>query len=224
MANDRIQHWRAGCAILLFTLLSAGGALPATAQVQSSDYDAARASQLESVLLSQTFSGTATTTVLEIPASADTYVTSNKPDVNWGSDSSLYVGYDLFEAGSGAERTLLYFDISGFVPTGAVINQAYIELYQYAATPVGDQPMGNIIRNLYSWWYSWEVTWNSHEPGWDGISEQGQIGADVGWQPFPITELVKEWVNGTTPNYGVIIIGDERVQERAGLLFTERRQ
>jgi hypothetical protein len=220
MAKVKIQRRHTGCVILLSALLSTLGALPVAAQAQSNDPDAARAGQLESVLLRRTVSGATTNKVLQIPASADTYVTSNKPDVNWGGESSLYVGYDLLEAGNGAERTLLFFDLSGLVPTGAVINQAYIELYQYALKPIGDQPMGNIVRHLNSSWNALEVTWNNHEPGWDGISEEGQIAAEVGWQQFPITELVKEWMNGTTPNYGVIIIGDERVQERERIFYS----
>lgn len=206
--------------LLLVTLApplvaSAGGA-----QGGNSDADAAFSDGVGTVVLNQTRSENAINSVVQITATADAYVTSNKPDTNWSGDTSLYLGYDLQQNDDGAERILLFFDLAGSVPAQAVINAAYVELYEYAATPAGDQPMGNVVRNLNSPWNASEVTWNNHEPKWDGISEQGQIDITVGWHQFPMTGLVKEWLNGTTPNNGVIMIGDERVRERQRMFYS----
>ncbi|MEZ4675312.1 MAG: DNRLRE domain-containing protein [Caldilineaceae bacterium] len=103
-------------------------------------------------------------TMVEIPVVEDTYVTSNKPDTNWSADPTLYLGYDLLQNNDGAERILLNFDITSQVPARAIINSAYIRLYEIDATPAGDGAMPNIARHLNSRWSATDVTWNSHEP------------------------------------------------------------
>jgi hypothetical protein len=210
-----------GCSVaLVFMLSSVFGASSIVAQERDIDPDAMRAQRLETVILSRIFSDDTVNTVLQIPVLADTYVVSNQPDTNFAEDTSLYVGYNLSGEDRGAERTLVIFDLAGRVPDNAVINNAYVELYEYAFAPEGDEPMGNIMRNLATAWSSILVTWNNHEPSWDGISEEGLVPAGIGWQQFPLTELVREWVNGTTANNGVIIIGDERVQERERIFYS----
>lgn len=198
----------------------AGGAEPVPQPgVGAATVDQQLAQQHTATILSQNQVGSMLDTVVEIPVVEDTYVTSNKPDTNWAADPTLYLGYDLLQNNDGAERILLNFDISSQVPARAVINNAYIELYEIDATPGGDGPMTNVTRHLNSSWSATAVTWNNHEPNWGGVDEQGAIAATDGWQQIPVTALVQEWFNGTQPNNGVIIIGDETVQERQRIFY-----
>ena len=222
----KIMVWIHGFVVVTLALLwvhpvYAGAATPTAANspvAQRSDSQIAQ--QYQPKILRQQQDAAMLNTVVEIPANDDTFVTSNQPDANWGADPSLRLGYDAQQNGNGAERILLKFDVSGQVPAGAVINNAYIELYETSATPSGDASMGNIARHLNSDWQSAAVTWNSHEPNWGGVDEQGSIAAADGWRQMPVTGLVQEWLNGTQPNYGAILIGDETVQERERIFYS----
>ncbi|MCB0122367.1 MAG: fibronectin type III domain-containing protein [Caldilineaceae bacterium] len=200
--------------------LYAGEAKPVPLHATGAEsVDLQQSQQHAATILRQEQVGTMRNTVIEIPVVEDTYVTSNKPDTNWSADPTLYLGYDLLQNNDGAERILLNFDISSQVPARAIINNAYIELYEIDATPNGDNPMPNTTRHLNSSWSAPNVTWNSHEPNWGGVDEQGAVPATNGWQQIPVTALVQEWFNGTQPNNGVILIGDETVQERQRVFY-----
>jgi hypothetical protein len=57
------------------------------------------------------------------------------------------------------------------------------------------------------------VTWASQPlPG--NVYAATDVGTAMTWYRWEVTELVEAWANETLANYGVVIIGDERVQER----------
>jgi hypothetical protein len=158
-------------------------------------------------------------TVVELPAVADAYIASEWPNQNFGADA-LYVGYHLIgDDNFGAERTLLRFDVLDNVPRGAVINEARVELHLNYSSPSDDEPMPTIVRRLGSAWSEMDVTW-SREPQWEEIRAEASVGSEIAWYDWDVTGLVSDWVARTHPNYGLEIIGDERVQQRERAFYS----
>jgi hypothetical protein len=89
--------------------------------------------------------GGALLTVVELPAEADTYLSSGRPFQNFGSEA-LYLGYNLVGENSfNAERILLRFDLAS-IPEEAVIDTARIRLHLNFSSPGDDAPMPTALR------------------------------------------------------------------------------
>lgn len=160
----------------------------------------------------------ATNTIIQIPAEADAYLASERPNQNFGS-GALFLGYNLSgEDNFGAERILLRFDVAGNLPDDAVINDAYIRLYLNFSSPEDDVPMGAVLRRLASPWDEDTVTWNS-EPTWTDVDDETDVGDERDWYRWQITDLVTEWHDNSFANNGVEIIGDEAVQQRERVFY-----
>jgi hypothetical protein len=151
-------------------------------------------------------------TVVELPAAADAYIASARPDENFGS-AALYVGYhNAGEDRFGAQRSLLRFDLSG-IPAGVAVLEARLRLYMSFATPSDSDDMRIIARQLTSAWDERFVTWNT-EPMWGDVRSETFVGSDEGWYDWELTDLVSDWISDSALNHGMELIGDERVQQR----------
>jgi hypothetical protein len=158
-------------------------------------------------------------TVIELPAVADTYIASEWPQQNFGTDA-LYLGYNLVDdLNFGAERMLLRFDVTGLIPEGAVVNDARLRLHLNYSAPENDAPMPTRLRQLLSAWDESTVTWD-REPRWGPAREENQVGTALTWYEWDLTGLVGEWVARTADNHGVEILGDERVQQRERAFYS----
>lgn len=167
----------------------------------------------------RTLSNGVTSTLLEIPTEADTYIASERPNQNFGTDA-LYLGYNLVGDHFGAQRILIRFDVENALPDGAVIHDADLRLRLSFAAPGDDAPMPTVLRRLASGWTEDNITWAT-QPTWGEIHEdETEISTAEAWYGWDITELVSEWLNGTYDNHGVEIIGDERVQERERAFYS----
>lgn len=155
--------------------------------------------------------------VVELPAIADSYIASARPNQNFGSDS-LFLGYNFFGDNFGAQRLLVRFDIAGNLPENAIINDARLRLRLSFASPTNDAPMNTVLRRLASDWSETGVTWNS-EPEWTAVDDRTRVGSAPDWYEWNVGPEVQLWVDGT-PNYGVEIIGDERVQQRERAFYS----
>lgn len=159
----------------------------------------------------------AVNTVLELPAIADSYIASERPNQNFGADS-LYLGYNIFGDNFGAQRLVVRFDVAGNIPAGAQINSARLRLRLAFSSPSDDGSMQTVLRRLASDWQEYGVTWNS-EPTWTAIDDRTSVGSALDWYEWDIGAEVQAWVNGT-PNDGVEIIGDEHIQERERAFYS----
>jgi len=158
-------------------------------------------------------------TILQLPPLADTYIASERPNQNFGSDA-LFLGYNLAGGDNfGAQRMLLRFDIANNIPEGAVINSAVLRLHLSFSSPVNDTPMGTVLRRLASPWSEFTVTWNS-EPAWTMVDDTTFVGSTLTWYEWEMTEVVQNWHLETYPNDGVEIIGDETVQQRERAFYS----
>jgi hypothetical protein len=158
-------------------------------------------------------------TILQLPPLADTYIASERPNQNFGSDA-LFLGYNLVGGDNfGAERMLLRFDIANNIPGGAVINSAVLRLHLSFSSPTNDTPMGTVLRRLASPWSEFTVTWNT-EPTWTMVDDTTFVGSELTWYEWEMTEVVENWYLETYPNDGLEIIGDETVQQRERAFYS----
>lgn len=143
---------------------------------------------------------------------ADTHIASERPTQNFGS-SALFLGYNLTGDTFGAERIFLRFDVAEAVSDTVTINEAVLRLYLTFSSPIDDAPMPTRLQRVDAPWAENTLTWAT-EPEWGPAYVTEVVGTVEGWYEWEITELVREWVNGTHPNYGVELIGDETIQQR----------
>jgi hypothetical protein len=207
-------------ATLMCFLVVAALVIPVAGPLAQGPTDEEIASQLEVVVLEETVSPGAVNTRKEIPAFQDTYVASNRPGRNYGQASELRIGYNLGGSNDGALRSFVQFDVAGNIPARAVIDSATLQLYQFAVSPGNDSSMNMVGRHLNSPWNENVVTWNSHEPNWGDVSDSSWVGSSLGWKSFDVTTLVRDWLSRTSPNNGVINLGDEHVQERQRFFYS----
>ena len=174
------------------------------------------------VEVSRTESPGATEVVVEIPVNQDTYITSNQPDRNWCGSNFLRLGYNMTTGENyGAERIFLRADLSS-IPSDAAIHNAVFRIYMHTATPPGDSDMRIESRHLNSGWDQCAVTWNSHQPNWGAVFGSSWVGTNTGWLQADATQLVQDWVYGTHPNHGAMLMGDEHVRERQRMFYSTR--
>ncbi len=172
------------------------------------------------VILKQEVTPDGLNTVIELPNTKDTFVSSNQPGTNFGSRSDMLLGYSLTGENLGAVRLLLQFDTNS-IPKNAVINSAKVRIYLAGVTPSGDSSMGFKGLYLTTSWSEHSVTWDSHQPQWGSEIGIGSASSQLGWHEADVASMVREWVDGGRTNYGFIIIGDEAVQDRLRSYFTK---
>src|SRR5437879_69720 len=146
-------------------------------------------------LLSTLLSCWAIPTLAQAQPSADTFVSSSTPKLNYGPSITLIVGQGT--------TTFVQFNLSG-IPSSASISKASLRLYVDAVAKNGSFD----VYQLNSSWNENTLTYNTPPP---------VLGASAtGGHPIPITTaafnqflliditaLAQGWVNGTIPNNGV---------------------
>ncbi|MCA9980367.1 MAG: DNRLRE domain-containing protein [Anaerolineales bacterium] len=158
-------------------------------------------------------------TIADVPVTQDTYVASNLPNSNFGASQTLFMGFDQFRANQGALRTYIQFNVGTF--SNVQVNNAEMWLSQSFCSPTNDQPMGAVIRHLNGSWNGATLTWANATAPWGGISAQGSVDCrGSGYGTANVTNLVKQWVAGTRPNFGVLIQGDETPRDRQRSWFS----
>ncbi len=192
--------------LIIFSIDSAAAqAVPPTASTAAAADELGRnlartaPSRAPRYLLQEQISAAQVHTVVELPAVADSYIASARPDQNFGSDS-LYLGYSQLGDGFGAERFVVRFDIAANIPANATINSARLRLRLAFSSPTDDTAMPAILRRLASHWNEATVTWN-REPSWTDIDDRTSVGSALDWYAWEVRDQVAGWVTGT-PNYG----------------------
>ncbi len=141
-------------------------------------------------------SGTVTTTTL--PATADTYLAEDAPATNYGSDALLQA-----QAVTGSQRVAtLRFDLST-IPTGTRVVSAALRLR--VIDP--DINVSQTLHRVTADWTEAGATWNDLATDFESTVQSTVPGTltAAAYVDIDITELTQSWVNGTLPNYGVMI-------------------
>ncbi|MBC7233259.1 MAG: DNRLRE domain-containing protein [Chloroflexi bacterium] len=147
----------------------------------------------------------------------DTYISCGKlPDdctSNFGQDTVLRVSYDSWQ------RSLLRFDLAGYVPPNAVVTRAVLELYAEKPDIAGVATYVDVYEVLRPWeelQATWQRATSSQEWevwGCKGASDLGPHIAQArlqseGWQVWendPLKNLVQRWVSDPATNRGLIL-------------------
>ncbi len=138
--------------------------------------------------------------------SQDTYIAYGNPNGNYGASSTSAIGYS--NTGPLAMRMLLQFNLSS-IPSNATVNSATIYVYQYASSPANDYPMGFQAQYAVTSWNQYNATWNNANYIGGATLPVGNFPSTLGWLAVNSTNLIKTWVSGQQPNYGLILTGDE---------------
>ena len=150
-------------------------------------------------------------TTVTLTSIADACVLEGYPTLNFGDAEDMWVGYDDYLDPDGKiARSMVKFNIAG-IPAGATIHSAKLRIYLigswefpgYLDRVVAYQAAGN--------WTETGVTWNNKPAmgtsyGYVDVPPYSDPG---GWYELDVTALVRGWLNGSIPNQGILIRGDE---------------
>ena len=133
----------------------------------------------------------------QAPPSADTFVSSATPKINYGPAIALVVGQ--------GSTSYVRFNLAG-VPAGASISKATLRLYVDAVAKNGTFD----VYRLNNSWAENTLTYNTPPPplGASVTNGTGVFITSASWNQFlliDITALAQGWVNGTIPNNGVAL-------------------
>lgn len=135
---------------------------------------------------------------------ADTWIYSEDPSRNYGSESYMRVGYQpLPGIGHDARKySLVRFDLSK-IPPVSLINKA--KFYVYLEETGGAQSVEIGLLRVTSSWAEQKVTWDNQRPSMDGVYAASDVGTTRQYYTWDVTSLVQEWVNSTYPNCGLAL-------------------
>jgi hypothetical protein len=144
---------------------------------------------------------------------ADEYADSMYPVQQYGSRLVLYVGnsYDHVQNRSGPARIYIQFDLS-MIPLHAHVVSAEMALYQMYAPAASETYEVHMVESA---WNELTMNWTT-QPSTNPliISRVNAPTEKNVWLEWNVTSAVQAWVNGDTPNYGLMI----RIQqERTGV-------
>ncbi|MDD2585609.1 MAG: DNRLRE domain-containing protein [Syntrophomonadaceae bacterium] len=140
----------------------------------------------------------------------DVYISEYYPNCNFsrcGSPEALFISQFM---GAGDDyRSLLKFDVCCLVPPTATIEYAKLILDTFR----NDLTTGSITARIFRLLEDWNertVTWNNQPNAATAAEDDVNISAgSLAPVKFDITELVRGWLNGSIPNNGVLVKGDE---------------
>lgn len=145
---------------------------------------------------------------VELIAIADATLAGGQPSANWGSEPWTYIGNDPYER-QGMRRTLVRFDLSSIPPRTAIDSAL---LVMHCSQSSWDGPMDVTVYRVTEDWLETTVTWDSHATryaeSWATLSvPDARAGPrEHAWR---VTALVQAWLDGTYPNYGMLLKSGE---------------
>jgi len=138
----------------------------------------------------------------------DAEIWDQAANTNYGAAAETWVS----SASNDTTRSLLRFD-TGLIPADAKILAATLSLERQGGSG-SDQPVS--AHRILNSWNEDSVTWNERETGvnWDTVGVDFDdmvvattpIGSAKQRYEWLITSLVKDWVEGIYPNYGVVLV------------------
>ena len=140
-------------------------------------------------------------------ATADATVIEGTASENFGSTVDMWVGYDHCKGGKRA-RSLVQFDVSAIAP-GTQIAQATLSLYLVHSCDIGERTHKVKVYRTSDQWTESSVTWNDQPGRADSYASVSIPSRTWGRYSFDVTDLVRGWVNGNFPNYGLMVRGPE---------------
>jgi hypothetical protein len=159
--------------------------------------------------------------LITLSASDDAMVQAANPSTNFGSSQIIRIGSanDPAFVGShpaGLKRGLFRFDVSG-ITSGTQIIDATFSVYQSDDPFIGN---GFRVYEALEFWTEDTVTWNSQPSIGQFLGTMSLLPSSyVNFSSSPLTQLIKDWVNGNRPNHGLAIyFHDETFNGGPGLM------
>jgi hypothetical protein len=165
-------------------------------------------------------------TKVVVLADADADLNSWAPTSNYG--YSAFLPLRTF----GYKRPILHFSLPA-LPGGAWLQRATLRVQ------INDFPRGTLaidVVGLSRPWNEYQATWNraSNQEAWaspgasavgsdrlEGIAARAVLSVGAQWGEWDITSLVRDWLGGSVPNHGVMLIcGDE--SQHVEISFTSK--
>lgn len=151
--------------------------------------------------------------VIDLLPSKDASILAATPTTNYGDNPYLTTsGLSGLQ-----ERTLLEFDLSA-IPVATQIDSAEIKLYVYfwngtngtvrARNITNDWTEGNGGASGVTWNYrdkNGPLPWTTAGGDYNPAAAGSFFVKSTDWYTMNITNLVQKWINGSTPNYGIIL-------------------
>ena len=132
----------------------------------------------------------------------DSYIWYSLPTSSYTTAPTLYTGVRTHATrGPGETRLLLRFGLEA-IPQGALVQSATLGITLFSTNP--SQSIG-LYRITAPWSEAGGTTWNALNGAYDPTA-QGSFTAQTGPVSADLTGLVSAWVNGTSPNDGVMLI------------------
>jgi len=152
---------------------------------------------------------TPTPTTVTLSSIADACILEGYPGENVGHTIDMWAGYDDYLDPDGEiVRSLVRFDLSG-LPPSAQINNATLRLYLIVSWDYPNRSRTITTHRIGSDWAEMTVTWNNKPSCLEAYGSNSVQEGAWGWYDFDVIALVQAWVNGSQPNYGIMIRGPE---------------
>jgi bacillolysin len=161
-------------------------------------------------LVSPTPTSTSGPSTVYLSSIADSDVAQGYPDVNNGTANVMIAGYDeYFSPNALILRSLVKFDISS-IPSGASVSSALLRVYYVGYWDYADYSRTITSYRPASDWTETGVTWNNAPAPAESYGYVNIVSNNSwGYVYIDVTALVQGWVNGSIPNYGVMLRGPE---------------
>jgi hypothetical protein len=171
-------------------------------------------------ILSEKREGDNLRVVKRIFSNADLYMSSAFPNQNFGRLSTLNLGYQ--RNGQAAMRIAIRYDVSS-IPRNARINRATYGILQQSVNPFPDNAMSFRAFLMTTSWSETNDTWATlNNRGGQSFPLGSVPGNPNTWIQGDITGPIAGWVNGSQPNNGLLIIGDETASSGRWRVFLSR--
>lgn len=158
-------------------------------------------------------------TMVTLRPSLSTYISSWYPEQNFSSSNALFAG--RFRQEGDVYRSLLQFNLDN-IPLVAAILSAQLNLYMHS-NEVGIGGAYIRVQRLLNRWSQGTVNWINQPhtcPGgfdriWDGAVYIAQSTSN-GSLSIEVNDLVRGWIDGSIPNYGLQVAGNETQNSLVG--------
>jgi hypothetical protein len=151
----------------------------------------------------------AAATLIRYPAD-DAPVREGAPSSTTPNEAYLGAGYDdgSLYGTTGRVRSYLRFDLSG-LPSDSTITSATLRLRHAGGQDYPGQSRTTTFYRVTGSWSEASLTWNNR-PGYaEAVGSVSTTYNLQDWVSLDVTNLVRAWVSGSQPNYGLVAIGPE---------------
>ncbi len=148
-------------------------------------------------------------TLIALTSTADACVLEGYPTLNLGITADMWVGYDDFLNPPGkTARSYIAFP-SPAIPAGQQVITAALRIFHVFTWDVPDAQDHITAYAADGAWTEAGITW-SNAPAWGPAYGSVDVGFEIGsWYELDVTELVRDWIAGRRPNYGIVLRGEE---------------